>query len=138
MRWSSSKEKWLLERKANYRRADINPDQYPREAIDTFIRMRDGFYLVGQYEPKRLPHADRLVAYLRSQDPDYMDLGPGDALTRATRLAARIEEREEAERQGVRRSNTFEHSGAGADLYDKLAWDEGRRVAVPRTAQGLA
>ena len=137
MRWSERRECWLLERRANYRRVDINPEKYPAEALDTFIQHRDGYYLAGFYPPTHLPNVDRLVEYLRSQDPDLMDLGPGDAVERAARLAEAIEAREAEQLAKARREQTFEHSGAGADLYDSLAWEEGRRVAVPREAAGL-
>lgn len=121
----------MLERKATYARLDINPEKYPREAVDTLKRMQDGYFLVGEYAPERLPDADRLVAFLRSQDPDRMDLGGGDPVERAARLASAIEDREAEEKRALRRSQSFSESGVGGELYDQLAWEEGRRAAVP-------
>lgn len=133
MRWAEDgSERWLLERKANYRRVQPDPNKYPRAAIDTFVRHRDGYYLAGFYPPDRLPNPHRLVAFLRSQDPDLMDLGGGDAVERAMRYADRLEAREAAATEKARRAQTFEESGAGGELYDMLAWEEGRRVSVPR------
>ncbi len=138
MRWAADgSERWLLERKANVRRVEPDPNKYPREAIDTFIRHRDGFYLAGVYPPWRLPDPHRLVTFLRSQDPTLMDLGGGTDVERAARYAERLEEREDALRAKARREQSFEESGAGAELYEALAWEEGRRVSVPRNAQGL-
>jgi len=138
MRWAEDgSERWLLERKANFRRVPPDPQKYPRSAIDTFIRHRDGYYLTGVYEPNRLPNPHRLVEYLRSQDPTLMDLGGGSDVERAARYAERLEAREAAQRAKARREQSFEESGAGAELYDILAWEEGRRVTVPRNAQGL-
>lgn len=138
MRWAADgSERWLLERRANFKRVEPDPNKYPRTAIDTFIRHRDGYYLAGQYPPASLPNPHRLVSYLRSQDPDLMDLGPGDAVERAARYAERLEAAEEAKLAKARKEQTFAESGAGAELYDQLAWDEGRRVSVPRNAQGM-
>lgn len=138
MRWAQDgSERWLLERKANFPRVEPNPNKYPRSAIDTFIRHRDGYYLAGYYEPRRLPDPHRLVAFLRSQDTRLMDLGPGDVVEQAARLAERLEEQENAAVEKARRDNSFFESGAGAELYDALAWEEGRRVSVPKDAQGL-
>lgn len=137
MRWATDgSERWLLERRANFRRVEPDPNKYPREAVDTFIRHRDGYYLAGVYDPWRLPEVHRLIAYLRSQDTRYMDLGGGDAVEQAMRYADRLEEKENAERARIRKSQTFVETGAGAELYDQLAWEEGRRVAVPRNVFG--
>lgn len=134
MRWAEDgSERWLLERRANFRRVPPDPNKYPRDAIDTFIRHRDGFYLVGFYEPRSLPPVDRLVTFLRSQDTARMDLGPGTPEEQAVRIAEKFEEREREQSRKNKEDQSFYHSGAGGELYDRLAWEEGRRVAVPGT-----
>lgn len=137
MVWSDVRECWRLERRAHYARMDINPANYPASAIDTFRMRRDGFYLCGEYPPYRLPQVDRLVAYLRANDPTRMDLGGGDEVERAVRFCERLEEREAAERKAASRALSFEESGQGSELYDQLAWAEGRRVAIPANATGV-
>jgi hypothetical protein len=132
MRWAADgSERWLLERRANYRRVQPDPAKYPRHALDTFIQHRDGYYLAGFYPPERLPNPHRLVEFLRSQDPTLMDLGGGTDVERAARYAERLEAREAEAKAKARRDQSFVESGAGGELYDMLAWEEGRRVAVP-------
>ena len=138
MRWAQDgSERWLLERKANFRRVEPDPNKYPRDAIDTFIRHRDGYYLAGFYAAAHLPRIDRLIPFLRSQDTARMDLGGGSDADKAARLADRLEARENALKEKARQEQTFVATGAGAELYDQLAWDEGRRVSVPKNASGL-
>lgn len=137
MRWSEPRETWVLERRANYRRREVNPDKYPRTAVDTFIRMRDGYYLAGEYAPDRLPEPHRLVAYLRSQDPNLRADFAGDPVEAAARYAQRLEEKERAAEERAAKNERPSETGAAQELYDMLAWEEGRRVSVPRDAQGL-
>lgn len=137
MRWSERRESWLLERRATYARLDINPSKYPSEAVDTFIRHRDGYYLAGEYGPRSLPDPHFLVIYLKANDSTRMDLGGGSDVEKAARLAQMFEDRETEQITKKRRDESFYESGAGGELYDRLAWEEGRRVSVPRSAQGL-
>lgn len=133
MRWSERKEQWLLERKAAYKRLNVDPNKYPADAIDTFIQHRDGYYTAGVYEPTRLPHVERLVAYLRA-DVALMEkmATAADPVERAAQLAYAFESRDAERQRKVRKEQSFEHTGAGGELYDRLAWEEGRRAAVPR------
>lgn len=131
MRWSDAKEQWHLEQRAGYARLDINPEHYPAEAVDTFLCMRDGYFLSGVYPPRGLPQVDRLVSYLRAHDVRRLELGGGSDADRAQRLADMYDARDEAYRAKLMRDQSFEASGAGAELYDRLAWEEGRRRAVP-------
>lgn len=133
VRWSPHREEWRLEQKCNYARVDINPANYPAQAIDTFIMRRDGYFLAGRYEPERLPPVDLLIAILRANDTTRMDLPGATSEARAAAYMEKVEERENAAEAKLKKDNTFEHSGAGGELYDRLAWEEGRRVAVPRT-----
>jgi hypothetical protein len=133
IRWSGKDEEWRLERKANYQRTDINPDKYPEEAIDTFIMRRDGFYLAGKYEPRHflMRYPDILVKVLVANDTTKMNVPGATDEERAANFAKSLEEAELAAKIKVQREQSFEGSGLGAQLYDDLAWSEGRRVAVP-------
>lgn len=133
IRWSERHEWWLLERKARFARANINPANYPREAIDTFIQLRDGYYTAGRYRADNLPPADLLVRILRANDTALMDV-PG--FTPEEQAQNWCDRAEEVEREAVMRANkdaSFVESGVGGELYDQLAWAEGRRVSVPRS-----
>lgn len=131
LRWSERMECWLLERKAMYARTDINPDTYPREAIDTFIQRRDGYYLAGRYEPHALPPASLLVRILLANDTTRMEIEGKTPEERAQNYMDALEEKERADVEKARVENSFEGSGVGSELYDQLAWAEGRRVTVP-------
>lgn len=111
MRWSAAKEEWLLERKAFYRRLDIDPAHYPPHALDTFIQHRDGYYTAGSFPPEQLPPADKLVAFLQAMDPVKLGFGPdsGDA------LAVQIEEIESQKQQAKYDSIKREFAENGAD-----------------------
>lgn len=131
IRWSERQECWLLERKARYARANINPALYPREAVDTFIQLRDGYYTAGRYSPNGLPPVDLLVRILRANDTALMDI-PG--ATPEEQANAWCDMAEEVEAEAKRRAalaETFEATGIGSEMYDQLAWAEGRRVSVP-------
>jgi len=132
IRWSERFECWLLERKANYARVDINPANYPREALDTFIQRRDGYYTAGRYHPQGLPPVDLLVRILRANDTALMDVAGATPEEQAANFTQALEEREREELEKVRVDNSFYGSGVGGELYDQLAWAEGRRVSVPR------
>lgn len=135
MRWSDARECYRLERRANYGRADIDPASIPRSAVDTLIMRREGFYLVREFGT--LPNADRLVQALYAGDTARMDMGTDDPVEAAARYAQRIEDAEKERVAKGRRDNSFEHSGVGSDLYNQLAWAEGRRIAVPTNATGV-
>jgi hypothetical protein len=132
IRWSERQEVWLLERKARFARLDINPKNYPSEAVDTFIQLRDGYYRAGRYEPTGLPPVELLVKILLANDTALMAV---EGKTPEDQANAWCDAAEEMEREAKRRAakeQTFEHSGIGSDMYDQLAWAEGRRVSVPR------
>lgn len=133
IRWSGRDQNWRLERKANYKRIDINPTQYPAHAVDTFTMRRDGYYLVGTYEPRHwlIQHPDMLVKVLLANDTTRMDIPGKDEVERAANYAKSLEETEIAEKANFARSQSFYETGLGGELYDELAWAEGRRVAVP-------
>lgn len=138
MRWSEVRETWLLEQRAHYARLDINPADYPRNALDTFIQHQDGYFLSGMYEPRSLPQVDRLVQFLYAHDTRRLDLGGGSDADRARRLADMYDTRDAAYRTKLKRDNSFEATGAGGELYERLAWEEGRRVSVPSSYKGTA
>lgn len=133
IRWSGRDENWRLERKANYQRTDINPDKYPEDAVDTFIMRRDGYYLAGQYVPRHflMREPEILVKVLLANDTTRMDVAGATDEERAANFAKSLEEAENAAKLKVQHDQSFYASGLGAQLYDDLAWAEGRRVAVP-------
>ena len=65
MRWSASLDQWVLERQ--YRRAmwSLTPGTLTDES---YIQLRDGYSTLGTYEPRALPHIDRLIRYLGEMD----------------------------------------------------------------------
>lgn len=132
IRWSERREEWFLERKARYQRLDIDPEKYPRDAIDTFIQLRDGYYLAGRYDPRGLPDVHLLVKILLANDTALMNI-PGN--TPEDQANAWCDRAEEVERQAIEKArieHSFTGSGIGSEMYDQLAWAEGRRVSVPR------
>lgn len=131
MRWSDVREEWRLERKATFARTNIDPDKYPRDAVDTFLCRRDGYYLAGRYAPTKLPPADLLVQILRANDTALMDVPGANADEQAANWIADVQRKESEYDAKLRKQETFAESGAGSELYDRLAWDEGRRAAVP-------
>lgn len=131
LRWSERSETWLLERKANYARTDIDPARYPRDAVDTFIQRRDGYYLAGRYEPRSLPPVDLLVRILLANDPARMSVEGDTPEEQARNFCDMLEERERAEVERANKDASFYETGLGGELYDQLAWAEGRRVSVP-------
>jgi len=133
IRWSGRDEEWRLERKAHYQRTDINPAQYPEDAVDTFIMRRDGYYLAGKYEPRHflMRYPEILVKVLLANDTTRMDIPGATAEEQAANFAKGLEEAELAAKIKVQQEQSFQGSGLGAQLYDDLAWAEGRRVAVP-------
>lgn len=137
MRWSDVREEWRLERKCNYARTDIDPDKYPADAVDTFVMRRDGYYLAGRYHPHGLPPADLLVAILRANDTALMDVPGATPEEQAARWVEQTEAREKAKEQKLKEDNSFYGSGVGGELYDRLAWEEGRRVAIPHKSTGI-
>jgi len=137
IRWSNRQECWLLERRANYGRVDIDPAKYPKDAIDTFIQRRDGMYTAGRYHPNGLPPVELLVKILRANDTARMDIAGKTPEEQAENYCNMLEE-QEAERVRLANKNaSFVESGVGNELYDQLAWAEGRRVSVPSNASGV-
>jgi hypothetical protein len=136
IRWSERREEWLLERKARFARANINPANYPREAIDTFIQLRDGYYLAGRYSPQGLPPVDLLVKILLANDTARMDIPGATPEDQAQAWCDRAEEVEAAAKAKAAKDASFQETGIGAELYDQLAWAEGRRVSVPKNLPG--
>lgn len=133
IRWSGRDQNWRLERKATYQRIDINPSQYPQHAVDTFIMRRDGYYLVGTYLPNHwlMNNPRMLVKVLKANDTTLLTVPGNTELERAANYAKSLEEAEQTEKANFATSQSFYETGLGAQLYDDLAWAEGRRVAVP-------
>lgn len=60
VRWSNQREAWQLEKKI-HRSRTVNPDTYPSEAMDSFLRFRDGYELIDELPPRGLPTIDQLI-----------------------------------------------------------------------------
>ena len=130
MRWSDARESWQIEKRI-HRRRTVNPDTYPREAVDSFIRFRDGYELIDELPPHGLPTIDRLIQNLRKFDPQRMmqELG----IHTADQLADAYDRRDEERRELARKRRNAKFRDRAGDIYDAMAWDEGRTVAVPRS-----
>ena len=60
VRWSEQREAWQIETRI-HRPRTVNPDTYPREAMESFIRFRDGYELLDELPPHGLPTIDRFI-----------------------------------------------------------------------------
>jgi hypothetical protein len=127
VRWSDHHEFWMLEERISYPRT-VNPDRYPREALDSFRRFSDGYRLLDQWPPQRLPSVDRLVTGLRQGSVQRImdELGVKNAEQWAAAMDAR-DARRNAEKWRKDKERGAEYAG---EFYDRLAWAEGRTVAA--------
>jgi hypothetical protein len=130
VRWSDAREAWQIERQI-HRARTVDPSTYPSEAVDSFLRFRDGFELIDELPPDGLPTPDRLIANLRKFDVTRMmeELG----VHTADQLADLYDQRDARRREEARARRNREFRDRGGEIYDAIAWDEGRTVAVPRS-----
>ena len=124
MRWSPTTERWLLERRARYKRTWIDPDTYPDKEHDTYRQLADGYFTLGVYLPRELPTVEQLIDYLKSQD--MWALGKT-----AEAVADELDADYFTRREARRTAQTREVGDIGGEVYENHAWSEGRRVAVP-------
>lgn len=115
MRWSDARETWQLEKRI-HRRRTINPDTYPREAVDSFIRFRDGYELIDELPPDGLPTLDRLIENLRKFDPVRMmqELG----IHTADQLADAYDERDRKRAAKQTEARNERWRAAAGPIYD--------------------
>lgn len=135
MRWSGMFECWQLEKQINRRRT-VDPSTYPAAAVDSFIRFRDGYDLVEEFHPQRLPSVDRLVEGLRfgSITRIMEELG----FKHSGQLADYYDERDRARKEYAwRKAKERNKDFAAEEFYDRMAWMEGRRAVVPKRWEEL-
>lgn len=134
VRFSPRRGRFLLERRASYGRITIDPELYGRDEHDTVRQMRDGYFELGSYGPQELPPADRLIAYLKTQDcwrRGNQDFGKlANAV--ADELDADYARREQAQRDAAN-DEIGERAG---EFWEAARWQDGQRVAVPRSLPG--
>lgn len=128
VRWSNVYDVWMLEQRIWWQR-DVNPDTYPRAAMDSFIRFHDGYTLEMEFEPEKLPSVDLLCEHLRWGNlARCMDAA-------GIKTVAQLEtykKAKEAERAAhIHQVNKEKARDYALDFYDQLAWMEGRTVTVP-------
>lgn len=125
VRWSTAREAWQLEEKIAYERT-VDPNRYPRAAVDSFRRFSDGYRLLEEWGPRGIPSVDRLITGLRQGNAvrimDSLGLANTDQwhalLLHKERQAAALRWEKDKERGR-------EYAG---EYYDSLAWAEGRTV----------
>lgn len=128
VRWSPSREVWLLESRARYRRA-INPALYDEHENDTFRQVADGYFTLGIYQPRDLPTVDRLIDYLKSQDT--WALGKT-----AEQIADELDADYEARRAKRRRDAVDDAGHMAGEYHDALKVQAGERAFVPPAFSG--
>lgn len=129
VRWSSTREVWLLESRARYRRADVDPDAYGDREHDTFRQLADGYFTLGIYQPRELPPVDRLIAYLKSQDT--WALGKT-----AEQIADELDADYETRREKRRRDAVDDAGHMAGEYHDALKVQAGERAFVPSAFSG--
>lgn len=135
VRWSSVYDVWMLEQRIWWARS-VDPDTYPRAAEDSFIRFRDGYTLEMEFEPRRLPSVDVLAEFLRWGNLGRcMDAAGVKTLDQLDAYKRAKEAERRAAIHAVNKEKAREYAG---DMFDQLAWMEGRTVTVPKRFEELA
>lgn len=132
MRWSAMRETWQLEERIHYQR-NVDPNRYPKQAVDSFIRFSDGFRLLSELPPRQLPAVDRLITGLRQGSVTRImdELGVRTHEEWAALLDYRDKERAAAKWLKDKERGR-EYAG---QFYDDLAWAEGRTVAASHSVR---
>jgi len=117
VRWSQQRESWQLEKKI-HRARTVNPDTYPSEAVDSFVRFRDGYELIEEFAPRELPVCDKLIQGMRWGSVTRLmeELGIHTADQLANAYDARDRDRAEKQRQ-VRNDRWRQAAGP---IYDSF------------------
>ena len=122
LRWSNQNHEWLLEAKNTRGCSNIDPNQYPVEATDTFIRARDGDYLLLPFEPRDLPPIQVLIQGLEAGERFHH-------IRSAEQWADRLDMLDQAAtdaKRATRRANVRAEAG---ELYD-ARWTSHRPSAT--------
>lgn len=136
VRWSLRRRLWLLERRARYRRLPVDPRRYGYGEHDTVVQMREGYFALGEYQPRDLPTVDRLIAYLRREDARR--LGDQDYQALANAIADELDAADEAREERLRQQALGDVAAASGEQWDSDRWRHGLRVAVPRALPRIA
>lgn len=131
LRWSERRCCWLLERKARFARLPVDPRKYGHAEHDTIIQLRDGYFTLGSYQPKELPSAERLIAYLKTQDTRHR--GDQDLARLADAIADELDAADLAREEAQREASNRDTGDRAADLWESQRWEQKLRIAVPRT-----
>jgi hypothetical protein len=125
VRWSDVRETWQLEEKIAYTRT-VDPNRYPRAAVDSFRRFSDGYRLLEEWRPRRIPSVARLITGLRQGNAVRIMDELGLANSDQWEALLRYKEKQAAERRWQKdKERGREYAG---EFYDSLAWLEGRTV----------
>lgn len=125
VRWSDAREMWQLEEKIAYTRT-VDPNRYPRAAVDSFRRFSDGYRLLEEWLPRRIPSVDRLITGLRRGNAVRIMDELGLANSDQWEAYLRYKEQKAAEARWAKdKERGREYAG---EFYDSLAWLEGRTV----------
>lgn len=130
LRWSQNRRRWLLERRARYRRLPVDPRRYGQQEHDTLVQMRDGYFTLGEYPPNELPTCDRLIAYLRTQDSRR--LGDQDLGRLADALADELDQADADREEKIRQAALGDIADRSGEHWETERWRQGLRVAVSR------
>lgn len=136
VRWSSRRRLWLLERRARYQRLPVDPRRYGFAEHDTMIQMRDGYFALGEYQPRDLPTVDRLIAYLRSQDTRRQ--GDQDFTALANAIANELDQADADREERLRQAALGDIAAGAGEEWETNKWRAGVRVAVPRALPRIA
>lgn len=124
VRWGVRTSLWIIERKMPPRHKQLLAERpnpwHSARGLDLYDGWRDGYLHVMNVHPSLLNH--RVFAELATCDT--WRLGGMDALTR------RLDEIEEAEEKAADREIHNFNEAAAKEMHDRLAWLQGRRVAV--------
>lgn len=142
IRWSQRQQKWCLEEKIASQvyggyvpsigiKVQVGPKGHMREEWienDSYVRMVDGYALVGYYDVGTLQYPDWLIRDIQSNDKRVHG---GSFLE----VLKKIEEREDRTAHAKEAAASDDRNRWAVDLYDSWRWKQGERRAVPRNYQ---
>lgn len=142
IRWSTRRGQWCLEERAapsffgGYLppigvRVLVGPKGHQREEYvenDSYVRLIDGYQLVGYYTVETLHYPDWLIRDIESNDKRRH----GGTLLK---VLAKIEEREEKQKAITEKDAAWARREISEDIYYDWNWRQGERVAVPTNYQ---
>jgi hypothetical protein len=141
VRWSDMHDKWVLEEKITrcriafthhipqyiLRRKGVKTVGVPN---DSFIRARDGYFLVGYYDRETLYYPDWVLRDIARHDFRRYD-GWKNVLQQ-------VEDRERRAAESLDRRHQEERRFMSEEIYNSWTWQQGERVAVPQQYEHIA